>query len=427
MEKVKATPTKEFFISMLTRDVPLDRAVLDLVDNSIDAAYLAGDIKNKAIDIAISRDEFRITDNCGGMDKEVAIKYAFKFGRSKADARETPNSVGQFGVGMKRTLFKIGRQFSVKSSHPNGSFVIDVDVDKWLEDPDDWDFSLAPTETEDTHGTSIKVTRLLEGVSQNFSTELFVKQILNDIEKAHFKAIRKGVVIKVNGAEAGRYDISFKTSVFLQPICIVKEYNGVEYKIIAGVSDRILEEGGWYIICNGRLIEYANTNTKTGWGQAGIRKYHPDYAYFRGIVEFNAAESELLPWTTTKTGVDVDNSVYRKALNDMKAAMKEVMSFLNKRQKEDEDFKNELIEHKPLNEALDNAQVVGFEEVEINHSMVTPNTAIRQPDPDPSVSVQYRVKKKRIDRLKEVLGLDTNKEVGEHTFEYVFEQEVGDE
>lgn len=35
---IRANPTKEFFITMLTRDIPLDRAILDLIDNSVDAA-----------------------------------------------------------------------------------------------------------------------------------------------------------------------------------------------------------------------------------------------------------------------------------------------------------------------------------------------------------------------------------------------------
>ncbi|MGH9433064.1 MAG: hypothetical protein ACRD3T_16150, partial [Terriglobia bacterium] len=35
---INASPTKEFFISMLTRDIPLTRAIIDLVDNSVDGA-----------------------------------------------------------------------------------------------------------------------------------------------------------------------------------------------------------------------------------------------------------------------------------------------------------------------------------------------------------------------------------------------------
>ncbi|EAM7300406.1 ATP-binding protein, partial [Salmonella enterica] len=35
---IDASPTKEFFIDMLTRDIALDRSLLDLIDNSVDAA-----------------------------------------------------------------------------------------------------------------------------------------------------------------------------------------------------------------------------------------------------------------------------------------------------------------------------------------------------------------------------------------------------
>ncbi len=35
---IKASPTKELFIYMMTRDIPLIRAILDLVDNSVDGA-----------------------------------------------------------------------------------------------------------------------------------------------------------------------------------------------------------------------------------------------------------------------------------------------------------------------------------------------------------------------------------------------------
>jgi hypothetical protein len=36
--RIEASPTKELFIYMLTRDIPLIRAILDLVDNSVDGA-----------------------------------------------------------------------------------------------------------------------------------------------------------------------------------------------------------------------------------------------------------------------------------------------------------------------------------------------------------------------------------------------------
>jgi hypothetical protein len=38
---ISAEPTKSFFVDMLTRDIALEQAILDLVDNSVDGAKAA--------------------------------------------------------------------------------------------------------------------------------------------------------------------------------------------------------------------------------------------------------------------------------------------------------------------------------------------------------------------------------------------------
>ena len=39
-DQAQASPTKQFFVSMLTRDISLADAILDLVDNCLDGALL---------------------------------------------------------------------------------------------------------------------------------------------------------------------------------------------------------------------------------------------------------------------------------------------------------------------------------------------------------------------------------------------------
>jgi len=127
---IDASPTKDFFISMLVKDIPLIRAVIDLVDNSIDGARRIRDDKNYDglwINLELSQDRFKIADNCGGIPLEVAQKYAFRFGRP-SDAPQTEYSVGQFGVGMKRAIFKFGNRFKVISSHPEAYFLIEEKI-----------------------------------------------------------------------------------------------------------------------------------------------------------------------------------------------------------------------------------------------------------------------------------------------------------
>ena len=89
---VNANPTKEFFISMLTRDIDVRAAILELIDNSIDGAKRLrpeGDFSGLYIDITYDTEHFIIEDNCGGMGIDIATEYAFRFGRPTQRTQET--------------------------------------------------------------------------------------------------------------------------------------------------------------------------------------------------------------------------------------------------------------------------------------------------------------------------------------------------
>jgi DNA gyrase/topoisomerase IV subunit B len=78
---IDVQPTKELFIYMLTRDVKLEKAIIDLIDNSIDGAINNStneDLSPFRIDITIDKEEFSIKDNCGGINLDIAREYAFK-------------------------------------------------------------------------------------------------------------------------------------------------------------------------------------------------------------------------------------------------------------------------------------------------------------------------------------------------------------
>ena len=72
--KIHASPTKEFFISMITRDITLLDCMFDLLDNCLDGA--GRDMLSKAkstesydgyyAKVTFDAQSFRIEDNCGG-------------------------------------------------------------------------------------------------------------------------------------------------------------------------------------------------------------------------------------------------------------------------------------------------------------------------------------------------------------------------
>ena len=119
-QKADATPTKDFFVRMITRDISLEDCLLDLIDNCLDGAgrVLAAGGGNDTVvenydefrvDLYIGPDEFRIEDNCGGVSISNAIDYAFHFGRRPDTPEESDYAIGVYGIGMKRAILKIGR------------------------------------------------------------------------------------------------------------------------------------------------------------------------------------------------------------------------------------------------------------------------------------------------------------------------------
>ena len=64
---IEGNPTKTFFIDMITRDISIKDAIIDLLDNSIDGANNINSTSYEGlyINIDISKDHFIVKDNCG--------------------------------------------------------------------------------------------------------------------------------------------------------------------------------------------------------------------------------------------------------------------------------------------------------------------------------------------------------------------------
>jgi hypothetical protein len=423
---IKASPTKEFFISMLTRDISTDRAILDLIDNSIDAATQSGK-DNASVNLTINSETFSISDNAGGLDLEIAKEYAFRFGRSSKNPLP-PNSVGQFGVGMKRTLFKIGQEFIVESMKGGIAYQVHVDVGQWLADENNWDFqySLLKTPTVKEGETRITITRIRDESKDLLGDSTFINTLSQEVSAAYFKKLHGGLKIVINGAQIKSDELTIKISEQLSCIKKQLDLDGVKVTIYCGVSDREWNDGGWYVVCNDRLVAQADQSTTTGWGVSTIPKYHADFAYFRGLVEFSSEDSSKLPWTTTKTGVDEDQKIYKAALYHMSVAMKPVLTFLRELAQETTAFNEGTLKEMPLAASLTSAKSVRILESATMDVFMRPEKLI--PADEAKVAhIQYRVPLERYELARAALSVNTMKEVGERTFDYFYTYECKDE
>lgn len=423
-KKVDASPTKGFFIYMLTRDIDVRPAIVELIDNSIDGAKkIRKDkgYKGLFIKISMSQDKFIIEDNCGGIDIETAQKYAFQFGRSSDRENDLHGYfTGIFGIGMKRALFKLGKKFEVISKTSTEYFDLKVDVDEWINKPE-WEFEFDNVKTgisNDETGTKIIVEKLNTDIIGKFESEMFINSLIDYIQKYRTVEAENGLDIEVNNIAIDYGKEKLLKSKDIQPYeKQIIDDNG-KITIVAGITNKgEPNKAGWYIYCNGRLVLYADKTKLTGWGVEN-RVFHYSLAEFRGYVYFESQNLLELPWNTTKTGIDTSNRLYVIARQSMSEAMKQVIKVIDEAKRK-HDVSN-------LDE-LDFVKKAG--ETELNHSTIAnivenKDFNITEVEPEmPMARISFSKPLNEVEKVKERMGERTNKAVGEKLFEYYCEME----
>jgi hypothetical protein len=427
--KADASPTKRFFADIITKDIQLDQAIQDLVDNSVDGARRlrpGGDYHDLWVNIRVAADCFSIADNCGGIPLEIARKYAFKFGRAEGFAATT-HSVGQFGIGMKRALFKIGDQFEVISTEPKAHFEIRVNIKEWLDDKVNWDFPIealqekrfAPAKT----GTTLKIGLLAQGVGDRFKQNTFVSELRQDIRAKQQQAMQRGLQITLNDEVIITNEWKLKQSDHILPSFkrfddTLKVDSLLITRIYAGVNESDRQRAGWYVFCNGRCILEADQERTTGWnevseGGVAVPKYHGQFARFRGYVFLDADDASILPWNTTKTGLDQESAAYRRLKPRLIEATRPVIDFLNKLDAEKDMEESDRV----LTRAVEAAAPVPLERLPERAAFQF--TAPAKKGPQMS-TISYKKPKADADRLKAAMSVGTLPRLGEVTFDYAY-------
>ena len=449
LAKADANPTKSFFVRMITKDISLEDCILDLIDNSVDGAWkLSGGVpmalddaqtlSDYRIEVEISADEFLIADNCGGISLDDAVNYAFTFGRKDEDAADN-YSIGVYGIGMKRAVFKMGTDVLITSTYEESgalkAFDVPIDVNAWLANDDrNWDFDLESSEGFDSHGVKIRVRNLNEETSLSFGSPAFLQNLRRVISRDYALHLARGLSISVNGQTISGWKIELLQGGEFLPMRAdyLEEVQGgrVRVEIIAGMAAPPEEGGGapedgekrddrngWYVVCNGRIVVAADKSALTGWGTDGWPQWHPQYAGFVGIVLFTSEQAALLPLTTTKRSVNSSSKVYRRAQGAMREATKAWIGYTNERKHSIDDARKIELSARP----------VAIKDIVKRESVSLPKLSAKPPIL--MANVGYSVPKESMRKLADAFG-DINmayREVGVRSFDYAFSELVGGE
>lgn len=347
-------PTKRFFVSMLTRDIELADAILDLIDNSVDGAMRqskdnldqAAPFKGFVAELELSNGRFAIQDNCGGIPNDYVVD-AFHLGRPNIDKDGDLPTVGMYGIGMKRAIFKIGSSASVISSSKDGQFSVRYTADWLSPDNDEWDLPIERSEASaGPYGVLIDIPNVKSEIGKRFENSAFINSLRNDISEHFAYLMQKGFSIVINGEPIKPKALAVVSSDHTESAEIrafdyERLYDDVKIKVTIGFyralsrefeideeteSPKEADEAGVSVVCNDRVILLSDKTFKTGWGDGTVPSYHPQFRAVAGLIIFSSNNAEKLPISTTKRDLDVGEDVYLIA---RKAAMEGLKIFTN--------------------------------------------------------------------------------------------------
>lgn len=433
--RVDARPTKAFFIENLIRDLTLEDALLDLVDNSIDSAIhtskldVSADLLRRApdlsqpktqINIDIAANRFVINDFAGGIDPDRAVTDVFRLGRPPSTGDST---LGVYGIGLKRAIFKMGRHITVRSWHEKGAFEVEF-TPEWLADESNWMLPYKKLPMDRDCGTEIAINDLREEIRLRVSDPALLRRLRESIARTYSLFLQHLVSVQLNGSSVDGLPIPLGDSGEVRSAKRVIQLDEVTVELMAGLQPRVdsrweMDSAGWYVLCNGRVVVSADKTDLTGWGTVGPQ-FNPKHRGFVGVAFFFSENPSLLPWTTTKRGLNREAKVYQLARREMVAQARPVLSFLNgmypsetPEEQIEERLLADTVRRTPLHEIASRAD-----------APFTPVRAVSTAAPA-MTSVQFKVRKTDVDRVRKCLGKLrwSNGQVGAYTFEYFLKQE----
>lgn len=434
-----ASPEKRLFISLLTRDIALSDAFLDLIDNSLNSVLASSAAKLKEasdyvrlldkpkstalaeIRLSVTGKKITVSDDSSGIKFTSARDHVFRFGRSKGK-RDNTDRLSVYGVGLKRAIFKMGDHIDIQSDHAEGGFAVDLKVEDWERDKrQPWVIDIAERPPTAKTGTKIEITRLYPEVIRRVGDGLFIAELKEKIQRTYEFFLSKLVRIFVNEEEVFPFGLKIGSNAATDTFSA----SGLSCNIVAGIGVPdsrgffVAEKAGWSIFCNGRAVVFADKTELTGWtGPAELPLFQPKHRPFVGLVFFVSMDPEMLPWTTTKSAINRESEGWQEARRRMVSVGKEVTTVLDRR------YTNDGTEMS----AGDVKALAGKEisALKISTAKSRRFEVKRAADPD-TIKIQYHADVDQVDAIRNYLRRRwmSGSEVGRYTFKYFLENRVG--
>jgi hypothetical protein len=429
---INAFPRKKLFIDILTQDVSVKTCILDLIDNSVDS-YVRNKIGDKrSINLLVNETTFQIFDNCGGIDKTRLKDQVFRFG-GEITALENA-TLGMYGIGLKRSIFKLGNEITVETDDGTDFSSITLNVTEW-EAEVSWNIPFnseaSKLRPDEKPYTKITVTNLHADIKAKFELSTFKFELLETIKKTYCLLIKDSIDFVFNTSPVEPYPLLVPVEEGYEPSVSITRYDEVDIEIICFIDPSkgarlrdAVNQRGWNLFCNKRLILSNDTTETTGWQGGGdkLPKYHSIYNEFRGIVFLKSNNPFKLPLNTSKSGLNTEEKVYHYILNQMIITARPIIDYLSDK------YKKETKEEEELKDKIEKTVDESFKPTLVPATDIIAASTFKAPDITASsqsktVRISYSKEKTIVENVMKHLEVSTYKEVGEETFNYYVKME----
>jgi hypothetical protein len=336
---INAGVNPSFLENTLTEDVSTLACLFDLIDNSIDGARdhllqshhsvdkygLPSSYAGYRIHIRIDQNSMRILDNCLGIDESTLSKKTFY----TAQTSEHRFGIGHYGLGLKRSLLKVGSNYAMSTDTGHIAFKMNFDNTHF-------GGHSSKILTADAYTTRAKrralfsVSNLKSSIKYEINSLDWYQNAIDELSVRYAIYIAKGLKITVRSIIHNSYEeidgaiptlrkngkfLPAKTYVELEDVSVFidsgihQDYTFPKEENYSLSTNRTLtRKFGLYFICNDRVIVASSLSTEHGWKVA----WHSEYNGFVCLVRFVSENSSRMPWNTAKTALRTDSTIFLK-------------------------------------------------------------------------------------------------------------------
>ncbi|GFZ30026.1 hypothetical protein CSC2_05520 [Clostridium zeae] len=211
---------KKFLRKNLVEEEDISKSLSRFIDNSINARREVTISKNPCkININITDDSIKISDNSGGIHSKITDEDIFRIGFENGDHIS--------GLGIKKSFFKLGNKIEIFSNKKRCSRKFSLDLNLISDELQSQSENIAYN-SKLVEGTVIVISDLEKNIKKQLESDYYIDNIVSRLGRIYGKFIEKDeLIILVNEKEVTVRNIKAKK---LNSCKILGGYEVVLYK-----------------------------------------------------------------------------------------------------------------------------------------------------------------------------------------------------